>query len=152
VVLSGSGSVFASADAGETWVAPGIPSFISRIHSVSVDNKGALWIASREGAFRSVDQGDSWLQVLALPLADVASIQFDPENHRVLATGADSSQVFESFNNGRSWRAVESGWLIHELRPAGAKLAAATLFDGVIIQPSAPAADQASQSSPVGNR
>ena len=152
VVVSGSGAVFASTDAGATWIAPGIPSFISRIHSVSVDHKGALWIAAREGAFRSVDQGDSWQQVSALPLADVASIQFDPDSHRVLATGTDSTQVFESFNNGRSWRAVESGWLVHELHPAGAKLAAATLFDGVIIQPSAPTEGQVLQSSPTGNR
>lgn len=152
VVVSGSGSVFASADGGETWVAPSIPSFIYRIHSVSVDDKGVLWIASREGAFRSVDQGDSWRQVSALPLADVASIQFDPDNHRVLATGSDSTQVFESFNNGRSWHALESGWLVHELRPVGAKLAAATLFDGIIIQPSPPAADRALKSSPAGNR
>ncbi len=124
-----------SADKGESWLVLGSPQVAGTIHSIAVDSRGSIWLAASEGAFRSQDSGDSWQRVDDLPLVNVISIQFDPGSHRILAVGADSSTIFASANNGRTWNPIESGWLVHDLHTAHGNLVAATTFDGVVVQP-----------------
>jgi len=108
---------------------------ISAINAIAVDSEGTLWIAAREGAFRSTNAGDSWQPAGTLPLSNVVSIQYDPEQHRLLAAGEASTGIFESVDRGRAWRRTDSGWPLRNLSPAHGRLIAATPFDGLVMQP-----------------
>ena len=108
-------------------------------------------VAAREGAFRSTDACDSWQYVRALTLSNVASIQYDDENRRFLASGSGSTGIFESDDNGHSWHRTDSGWQIRDFRSVHGRLIAATAFDGIVIQPdSGSATRELSQSSQGG--
>jgi hypothetical protein len=150
VVAASHQRVVISADKGESWFVLGSPQSAGAINSIVVDRRGAIWLAAGEGAFRSQDAGDSWQRMDDLPLANVTSIHFDYENHRILAVGADSKSIFESLNNGRTWTSIESGWLVHELQIAHGNLVAATAFDGVVVHPSL--AERAAENSRPGNQ
>jgi photosystem II stability/assembly factor-like uncharacterized protein len=110
------------------------------INSVAVDNTGDVWLAARTGLFRSTDAGDSWKQVPSLHLADIQTVHFDEDNHRVLVTSGLSVNIFESADNGRTWNAISTGWRIRNLRVARGRLLGTTAFDGVVVQPEVTAA------------
>jgi len=84
---------------------------------------------------RSTDAGDSWKKVSSLRLANIQTVQFDDENHRILVTSGSSTNIFESADNGRTWNAISAGWRVRNLRVAGGRLLGTTNFDGVVIQP-----------------
>jgi len=134
VVVASRNAVAVSVNAGESWLPfkPFDPDF--QINSVAISPDGDLWIAAREGVFRSTDAGDSWKRVLSLRLSNVVDVRFD-ENGRILAVGADSTSVYESLDNGRTWSPINSGWLLRNVQSAHGRLLATTPFDGVIIQP-----------------
>jgi photosystem II stability/assembly factor-like uncharacterized protein len=112
------------------------------INSVLVDSTGDIWLAAREGVFRSSDAGESWKRIGSLRLANVVNIQFDDESQRILATGAASTSVFESLDRGRTWTPINSGWPLRHVRSAHGRLLGATPFDGVIIQPETSASNR----------
>jgi hypothetical protein len=62
-------------------------------------------------------------------------VQFDDENHRVLATSGSSTNVFESSDNGKTWSAISTGWRVRNLRLTRGRLLGTTAFDGVVVQP-----------------
>jgi photosystem II stability/assembly factor-like uncharacterized protein len=134
VVVASRNAVAVSVNAGESWLPfkPFDPDF--QINSIAISPDGDLWIAAREGVFRSTDAGDSWKRVLSLRLSNVVDVRFD-ENGRILAVGADSTSVYESLDNGRTWSPINSGWLLRNVLSAHGRLLATTPFDGVIIQP-----------------
>ena len=68
-------------------------------------------------------------------LANIQTVQFDDENHRVLVTSGSSTNVFESSDNGRTWSAISTGWRMRNLHLAHGRLVGTTAFDGVVIQP-----------------
>ncbi len=127
--------VMVSLDAGEKWYKCTHIDSASLINSVLLDHDGNIWVAAREGAFRSTDAGDSWHYLSALKLSNIASIQYDDENRRFLAGGSSSTGIFESTDNGRTWRRTDSGWPMRDFRSVHGRLIAATAFDGVVIQP-----------------
>jgi photosystem II stability/assembly factor-like uncharacterized protein len=134
VIIASRNSIAVSVNAGESWLPfkPFDPDF--QINSVAVGPEGDLWIASREGVFRSTNAGDTWKRVPSLRLANVVNIRFD-ESGRILATGADSTSVYESQDNGRTWNPINSGWLLRNVLSSHGRLLATTPFDGVVIQP-----------------
>jgi photosystem II stability/assembly factor-like uncharacterized protein len=135
VAIAGSNMVTVSVSGGESWLPskPLGPEFA--INSVAVDNSGDIWLAARTGLFRSTDAGDSWKRVSSLRLANIQTIQFDDDNHRILVTSGSSTNVFESSDNGKTWSAISTGWRLRNLRLAHGRLVATTAFDGVVIQP-----------------
>ena len=135
VVAAGRHTLLVSINDGENWLAPALANSISSVNTAAVDDTGAIWIATREGAFRSTDAGDSWQFVGALPLSNITTLEYEAENHRMVAAGAASTSIFESFDGGRNWKRSDSGWLLHDLRAVHGRLVAATTFDGVVIQP-----------------
>ncbi len=153
VVVAARNAIAVSVNGGETWLTPKPldPDFI--INSVSLDSNGAgtIWLAAREGIFRSTDLGDTWKRINSLRLSNVSRIEVDSENQRLLATGAASSNVFESTDNGRTWNAINSGWLLRSVRPVQGRLFGTTPFDGVIMQPQESIANAQSAASG-GNR
>ncbi len=139
VVAASRNAVAVSVNGGESWLTPKPLEADFVINSVSLDSTGNIWLAAREGVFRSSDLGDTWKRITSLRLSNVVNVQFDEENQRILATGAASSNVFSSSDNGRAWEPINSGWLLRTVRSAGARLLGTTPFDGVIIQPEPPA-------------
>ncbi|HEX3584784.1 MAG TPA: hypothetical protein VH024_02255, partial [Candidatus Angelobacter sp.] len=135
VAIAGSNMVAVSVSGGESWLPskPLGPEFA--INSVAVDNSGDIWLAARTGLFRSTDAGDSWKRVSSLRLANIQTVQFDDDNHRILVTSGSSTSVFESSDNAKTWSAISAGWRLRNLRLAHGRLVATTAFDGVVIQP-----------------
>ena len=140
VAIAGRNSVAVSVSGGESWLPTKTLDADFSINSVAVDNAGDVWLAARTGLFRSTDAGDSWKKVSSLRLADIQTIRFDDENHRVLVTSGLSINVFESADNGRTWNAISTGWRIRNLHVAHGRLLGTTAFDGVVIQPEVTAA------------
>ena len=133
-------SVVVSLDHGATWYAARIPGYVTQIRGVTVDGDGHLWLASREGAFRSDDGGDDWDHVMAgLPAKDVYAMTYDAESSRLFATAGGLS--FESRDGGRSWHSFgEPNYSVRALAMGWGRVLAATDFDGVIApdEPSRP--------------
>jgi photosystem II stability/assembly factor-like uncharacterized protein len=139
VVAAGPNAIAVSVNAGESWLAPKPLPQDFLINSAAVDSTGTIWLAAREGIFRSSDVGDTWKRVTSLRLSNVMSIQFDEENQSIFATGAASMNVYQSMDNGRSWSAINSGWMLRNVSSVRGHLIGATPFDGVVIQPEAAA-------------
>lgn len=135
VIVATRKDVMVSLDAGQNWYTCTHIDSVSLINGVMLDHDGSIWVAAREGAFRSTDAGDSWRYVGALKLSNIISIQYDSENHRFLASGSSSTGIFESMDNGRTWRGTDSGWQMRDFRSVHGRLVAATVFDGVVVQP-----------------
>lgn len=135
VAVAGRNVVAVSVNGGESWL-PSRPleaDFV--INSVAVDNTGDIWLAARSGLYRSTDAGDSWKRNTALRLANILTVQFDEENHRIVVVSGVSTNIFESADNGRSWNAINPGWRLRNVQLAHGRLVGTTAFDGVVIQP-----------------
>jgi photosystem II stability/assembly factor-like uncharacterized protein len=133
-----------SQDGGVNWYPAALPSFVTKIHGVTLDPSNTLWLATREGAFRSSDNGDRWRHVLSgLPATNVVSITYDPEGKRLLATAASSRSLFESSDGGRNWRkAADVGFSLRAFHAGHGRVFASTSFDGVLAQPATPSLPQ----------
>jgi len=135
VAVAGQNMVVVSVNGGESWLPSKSLDPEFGINSVAVDSTGDIWLGARSGLFRSTDAGDSWKRVSSLRLANILTVQFDDENHRVLATSESSTSVFESVDNGKTWSAIGAGWRVRNLHLAHGRLLGTTAFDGVVIQP-----------------
>ncbi|HUK86913.1 MAG TPA: hypothetical protein VLT85_04555 [Terriglobales bacterium] len=134
IVAATTRSAVVSLDGGKQWYPAALPSFITAIYGVTVDSKSTLWVATREGAFLSRDNGETWEHVLAgLPAHYVTSIFCDEDGRRLLATSADG--LYQSDDSGRSWRLAASGLPLRGLTSAGGRLFATTTFDGIVAEP-----------------
>ena len=140
VAVAGRNAVAVSVSGGQSWLPTKALDADFVINSVTVDNTGDIWLAARSGLFRSTDAGDSWKRITALRLADILTVQFDEENHRLLVISGTSTNVFESTDNGRTWNAINSGWRLRNLQVVHGRLVGTTSFDGVVIQPEVTAA------------
>ena len=146
-VAANRNAIAVSVNGGETWLSPKPmpPDFL--INSVAVDSTGTIWLAARDGMFRSSDLGDTWKRVMSLRLSNIGAVQIDTENQRILATGAASMNVYKSTDNGRSWTPINTGWLLRNVSSAHGRLMATTPFDGIVVQPEAAAVQQADSAS-----
>jgi photosystem II stability/assembly factor-like uncharacterized protein len=140
VAIAGRNAVAVSVSGGESWLPTKTLEADFSINSVAVDSGGDVWLAARTGLFRSTDAGDSWKKLSSLRLADIQTIHFDDENHRLLVTSGLSINIFESADNGRNWNAITTGWRIRNLRVARGRLLGTTAFDGIVMQPEVTAA------------
>jgi len=131
-------AVLVSADGGSSWTPSNLPREITSISSVTVDDQQVIFMAAREGAYRSEDGGLSWLRLKHLPVTNLSSIYYDKEGRRLLATAYHSSYVFESADSGQHWRRVEAGFPLRQALPVHGRIIAATAFDGVVMQPESP--------------
>jgi len=140
VVVAGHDAAAVSVNSAESWLPLKAPDEDLTINAVAVDPNGDLWLAAREGVYRSTNVGDTWKRIYSLRLPNVVSIQFDEEGKRILATGASSTSVVESLDHGRTWSLINSGWPLRNVRSAHGRLLGTTPFDGVVIQPDTSAA------------
>lgn len=125
-----------SADDGHTWAGVTPPSELTQITAVAVDGLGGLWIGGREGVYLSEDKGVTWQVVKNLFVRDVNSIFYDEKGQRVLVTANSSTTIaFAAHLPDKKVSYWNTGWNLKLMRPVGDHMVAATLFDGMVIQP-----------------
>ena len=136
VLLASLKSLALSVDTGKTWRMIPLPSELSQVGAVAVDNTGGLWIGGREGVFSSSDGGASWTTTKNLYVSDVNSIFFDEAGNRLLITGnGEATMAFSLHIPDKAVKYWDTGWNLRFLRPVGGYLVGATRYDGVVVQP-----------------
>lgn len=124
-----------STDGGTTWQEITLPAKLSSIHAVTTAPKGSLWVGGREGLFYSEDQGQNWQQLSTLPMADINGLSYNRELGRVVVTSAQSTMIFAIDESSKTWKWWDAGWTLHSVRSLGNRLVAASIYDGVVVQP-----------------
>ena len=128
-----------SADSGSTWTPIALPETLTRIAALAVEPTGAIWVGGREGVFASTDGGTSWVTPKNLYVNSVSSLYYDEATNRVTLTsegaGTYNGIVFTVQLPQRSITYADTGWTLRFARPVGDHLVAATLFDGIVVQP-----------------
>jgi photosystem II stability/assembly factor-like uncharacterized protein len=124
-----------STTGGTRWATLALPAALTQISAVAVDGDRNLWVGGREGVFYSADEGTNWRHIHNLETPQVDAIYFDRANNRILMTTANSTMVFAVQLPDHTVRYWETGWRLRFARPMGTHLLAATLYDGVVIQP-----------------
>ncbi len=125
-----------SADAGATWTNVPLPAKFAQVVAVAVDPTGAVWLGGQEGLFVSSDRGATWVAPKNLFVSSVSNLYFDtPSDRMVVTTAGASSYVFTVQLADQKVTFAEAGWSLRLARPVGDHLIAATLFDGIVVQP-----------------
>jgi hypothetical protein len=129
--------VVVSTDSGLTWMPVGIPSMLTRIHRVTFSADGTLWLGAREGVYFTHDKGKTWLWIERLPFRDVDDLYYDAALNKVLASSRTSDQIYAISPKSLSWQWWQTGYRISLVRAAGERVVAASLYDGVLLEPQA---------------
>ena len=124
-----------STDGGMNWQEIKLPAKLTSIHAVTTAPKGGLWVGGGEGLFYSEDEGQSWQQLSALPVVDVTGLSYNREMARVVVTSSQSTLVFAIDETSKTWKWWDAGWTLRSVRSLGNRLVAASLYDGVVVQP-----------------
>jgi photosystem II stability/assembly factor-like uncharacterized protein len=136
VVVGSLKTVEISTDDASTWEVVPLPPKVTQVLVLSVDAQGEVWVGDRDGAYVSSDKGTTWQTVSALVVRSVNSLFYDEQAGLMLVTARDPAMVAYSVNaktkQVTSW---ETGWDLRFVRPVGDHLVAATLFDGMVVQP-----------------
>ena len=130
-------SIVFSHDAGQTWWPLGIPTVLTRIHRIAFSPDGTLWIGGREGVYFSRDKGKSWMWVHRLPLVDLDDLYYDAQFGKVLVSSRGSDFVYAIDAKTLDWKWWQTGYRLSAVRAAGGRLLAASVDDGVLIEPEA---------------
>jgi hypothetical protein len=110
---------------------------LTRIHCVAFSADGALWLGAREGVYFTRDLGKTWLWVNRFPLSDVDDLNYDAHLGKVLVSSRLSDQVYAIDPQSLEWKWAQTGYRINRVRAAGERLLAASLYDGVLVEPQA---------------
>jgi len=124
-----------STDAGQSWMPAELPTAITRIYRAAFSSDGTLWLGTREGVYLSRDQGKTWTWIERLPLRDVNDIYFDAQMNKMLVSSRESDWVFAIDLSAKDWTWTRAGWKIFLIRAAQGRLLAASLYDGVLVEP-----------------
>ena len=135
VLAANRSQLMISTDGSATWHAITLPSKLTSVQAVTTAPKGSLWVGGREGLFYSEDQGQSWQQLSTLPLADINGLNYNRALGRVIVTSWRSTMVFAIDESSKTWKWWDAGWTVRSVRSQGGRLVAASLYDGVVMQP-----------------
>ncbi len=128
-------SVVLSQDAGQTWWPMSIPTVLTLIHRIAFSPDGTLWLGAREGVYFSRDKGKTWMWVHRLPLVDVDDLYYDAHLNRVLVSSQGSDFVYAIDPKTLDWKWWQTGYRLTAVRTTHGRLLAASLYDGVLIEP-----------------
>ena len=137
-----------SEDSGVTWKPIALPAKLSSVRALTTAPNGTLWLGGREGAFYSNDHGQTWQSMSTLPISNIGSVDWDAVLNRIVITSTDSTLVFAIDSSDKTWKWWDAGWKVRMVHTMGGRLVAASLYDGVVVQPSdanAPGAAQQAQ-------
>ena len=130
--------VWLSANYAQHWLRQPLPPGVTLVYSVTVTHDDAVWISTREGAFRwirkSIEEGEWQPELNGLPAGDVTSIR----EGALLLVAAAGHTVYVSQDQGKGWRAVEPA---SEVEVTGAAMQGNALYlisryHGVLAQDS----------------
>lgn len=125
-----------SSDTGAAWQPVPLPEKFTQISAVAVDALGEVWIGGREGVFITSNRGKSWSVPKDLYLNAVNNIFYDESSDRiVVTTSGNSSLVFTVQMPGKQVSFTDTGWNLRFARLMDDHIIAATLFDGIVVQP-----------------
>ncbi len=129
---------YMSRDEGKTWNQLPIPKYVTGIYNLTQAGDGSLWLATREGAIHSLDNGVTWEHVLGgLPERNVYVVRYDAPSKKLLATAQHTHGVFESNDGGQSWhRSTDTGVSIRAAINFQGRLLAASAYNGLLLQQS----------------
>jgi len=137
MVAARSDGVVISSNAGAFWMPMQIPSMLTRIHRVAFSPDGTLWLGAREGVYFTQDKGKSWLWIERLPFRDVDDLTYDTRLKRVLVSSRSSDQIYAIDPKTMTWKWWQTGYRIGLVRAAGDRMVAASLYNGVLVEPEA---------------
>ena len=140
------GVVF-SKDHGKTWDPMAIPSRIKDIRKIAFSNDGELWIGAGDGIYFSRDKGVSWFWLEKVPVWDCGDLFFDPRTGRMLATSRSSQVLYSIDPKSLTFTATTTGFRLFMARSAAGLRFAASLQDGVLMDPEIPKAPKAAVAS-----
>lgn len=127
--------VVLSTDGGQSWQLIGIPGVLTRIHCAAFSADGTLWLGGREGVYFSRDLGQTWMWVHRFPLNDVDELYYDAHMGKVLVSSRASDQIYVIDTKTLDWKWVRTGYRIARVRAADGHLLVASLYDGVLAEP-----------------
>jgi len=127
--------VMVSADSGTTWQALKLPPGLTALAALALTPDGALWAGGREGVFYSQDHGSSWQPLNRLPVVAVNSLTWDPSLSRLIVTCDVGTVIYSVDPRDQSWTWWNTGWTVHSVASINGRLAAASLYSGVVVQP-----------------
>ena len=135
VIVANLKQISVSTDGGTQWDSVALPADLTQVASVAVDDTGTLWIGGREGMYYSDDAGKNWKTLRNLFTTQVTGVYFDAEAHRVLVTSLSNTMTFAAAVPDHKVSYWDSGWELRFVRPVGDHLVGATLYDGMVVQP-----------------
>jgi photosystem II stability/assembly factor-like uncharacterized protein len=125
-----------SEDSGVTWKPVPLPAKLSSVRALTTAPNGTLWLGGREGAFYSNDHGQTWDALSTLPITNIGNVDWDAAMKRVVITSTDSTMVFAIDSSDKTWKWWDAGWKVRMVHTMDGHLVAASLYDGVVVQPS----------------
>jgi photosystem II stability/assembly factor-like uncharacterized protein len=130
-----SDGVVLSTDSGQSWMPIRIPAMLTRIHCIAFSTDGTMWLGAREGVYFTHDLGKTWLWVHRFPLVDVDDLSYDVRLNKFLVSSRSGDLVYVLDPKSLDWKWARPGYHISRLRAAADRLLAASLDDGVLIEP-----------------
>jgi photosystem II stability/assembly factor-like uncharacterized protein len=137
-----------SQDGGKNWQPLAMPQKLTWLNAITMTPDGGLWLGGREGVFYSEDHGQNWTEMSTLPISDINGLNYDPDLKRIILTSWASSLILAVDPADRTWKFWDAGWRVHNVRSSGGRLLAATLYNGVVIEPQKAPAKIAVASNP----
>lgn len=123
-------------DGGKKWRSVSLPPTVKQLAALAVDGAGGLWVGGREGVFFSEDEGATWNTIKRLAIHDVTNLFYDGLSQRILITANNQNTIVYAVHlPDKAVKYWNAGWSLRLARPVGDHLVAATLFDGIVVQP-----------------
>jgi photosystem II stability/assembly factor-like uncharacterized protein len=136
VVAASLGAVEMSADGGDTWQAVALPAKMTQVSALGVDGQGDVWVGDRDGVYISPDKGGHWQTLPNLQVRNVNNLYFDePANRMLVTSNGPATTAFAVEIGSMQVTSWDTKWNLRFVRPVGDHLVAATLFDGMVVQP-----------------
>ncbi|MEW5975616.1 MAG: hypothetical protein AB1898_07400 [Acidobacteriota bacterium] len=134
VYASACSGIYLSRTRGTQWAKmQGIPGSNRRTHLILQDpvDPAILYAGTTQGLWKSNDGGTAWLKPNPFPYA-VNGIAIDPTNHLRLYLATDRSGILKSEDGGKSFRAINQGFVNRNLTALWAEgpLYASSAYDG----------------------
>jgi photosystem II stability/assembly factor-like uncharacterized protein len=136
LVAASLGAIELSTDGGKAWQSVKLPPKVSQVSALAVDGRGGIWVGDKDGVYFSADKGVDWQPLTDLMVRNVNSLYYDAQADRILVTA--NEPVTNAFAVAVPTMRVtiwDTGWNLRFVRPVGDHLVAATLFDGIVVQP-----------------
>ena len=140
--------IIASTDGGAAWQYVTFPPGLTALTSLALTPDGTLWAGGREGVFDSKDQGRTWTILKRLPVVAVNSLTWNPSLNRLMVTCDIGTVLYAVDPRDESWTWWNAGWTVHSVASLQGRLAAASLYSGVVLQPAEEASTRTAETAP----